>query len=83
MANGESCKHCGEYETLHDLEPKNTCGEFESEFTHKAGCPVYGCDGDCAETIRKQVWEAEVLANRAANTWFLHKGQVYFLDLGS
>ncbi len=83
MANGEACIRCRKSETLHELEPENTCSEFKSEVRHKKQCPVLGCNGDCEETIRARDWRAEVESNRISNSWFLDQGQVYFVDLGS
>ena len=83
MANSEACRHCGEYETVHELEPEDTCGEFESEVEHLDNCPVIGCNGDCLETIQERDWRAKVYANWISNSWFMHRGQVHFVDLGS
>lgn len=52
MANGERCRHCGQYETNHEFPDHNTCSlGFESEVNHEPKCPVIGCNGDCSQTI--------------------------------
>lgn len=54
MANGERCRHCGQQESDHEFPDEKTCSlGFKSEFEHKSRCPVLGCDGDCAQTIRE------------------------------
>ena len=66
MANGESCRHCGSQESIHDfgeatLPNGDPCAGFEGEIRHAEGCPVFGCSGNCANTI------AETEAEEAAS----------------
>jgi hypothetical protein len=83
MANGELCIHCGKQETEHELEPEKTCGSFVSEVTHEADCPIIGCYGDCAATLKQLEWEAICAHNRLSCAWFMDGPNLVLLDIGS